>query len=174
MTRIGLLLAALTFALVACESGRGDGSPPGDAPPGGTEKEKEKVVKSDEEWRAILTPEEYRILRQKGTERPGTGEYEHTTTPGTYVCKGCGQPLFSSGEKFDSGCGWPAFSAPLGDGEVTEQPDLSLGMRRVEILCSRCDGHLGHVFEDGPAPTGLRYCVNSASLRLVEEEDGSE
>jgi peptide-methionine (R)-S-oxide reductase len=170
--RIGCaFLAALALGLGACES-RGAGA---DARKG-VEQEpgKEKVVKSDAEWREILTPEEYRVLREKGTERPGTGEYEHTSTPGTYVCKGCGQPLFSSESKFDSGCGWPAFSAAIGEENVDEQADLSLGMRRVEILCSRCQGHLGHVFEDGPAPTGLRYCVNSASLRLVENGDEDE
>lgn len=124
------------------------------------------VVKTEAEWKKILTPEQYRILREKGTERAFTGEYNDTKTPGTYVCAGCGQPLFSSEHKFDSGSGWPSFYKPIESDNVDTETDRAFGMVRTEILCSRCGGHLGHVFEDGPKPTGLRYCVNSASLEL--------
>jgi peptide-methionine (R)-S-oxide reductase len=126
----------------------------------------EKVIKTEEAWRKELSPEQYRILREKGTETPFTGEYETTTTPGTYRCAACGQELFESETKFDSGCGWPSFYQPAADGKIDEQLDTSHGMRRVEVTCSRCGGHLGHVFPDGPRPTGLRYCINSASLKL--------
>lgn len=125
-----------------------------------------KVRKSESEWRAELTPMQYAVLREKATERPFTGEYEHEKRQGVYACAGCGQPLFGSEAKFDSGCGWPSFTAPIEDGHVEEARDASHGMIRTEILCSKCDGHLGHVFPDGPGPTGLRYCVNSASLKL--------
>ena len=127
-----------------------------------------KVQKSDAEWRAELTPEQYHVLREKGTERPFSGEYDHTFEPGTYHCAGCGAELFSSETKYDSGCGWPAFSA-AGDGAIDEETDTTYGMIRTEVMCARCGGHLGHVFPDGPAPTGTRYCINSAALRLEEE-----
>jgi peptide-methionine (R)-S-oxide reductase len=128
-----------------------------------------KLVRSDAEWRTILSPEQYRVLREKGTEAPFSGEYDHVFEPGTYRCAGCGAELFRSEAKFDSGCGWPAFSAPTTDEVIDEHTDSSYGMRRTEVTCSACGGHLGHVFEDGPAPTGLRYCINSASLNLDEE-----
>ena len=126
----------------------------------------EKIEKTEAEWRKELTQEQYRVLREKGTERPYTGEYEDVTTPGVYKCAACGQELFLSDSKFDSGCGWPSFFQPATADNVDSHEDNSFGMRRVEVTCSRCGGHLGHVFPDGPRPTGLRYCINSASLKL--------
>ena len=128
-----------------------------------------RVVKSDAEWRTELSPEAYRVLRGKGTELPFTGEYDHVFEPGTYHCAGCGAELFQSEAKYDSGCGWPAFFAPADGDVVDEEVDSSHGMVRTEVLCASCGGHLGHVFEDGPHPTGLRYCINSAALNLEEK-----
>ena len=129
----------------------------------------EKIQKSEEQWRAELTPEQYRVLREKGTERPFTGEYDHVFEEGTYRCAGCGTEVFRSETKYDSGCGWPAFSAPASGEAVDEETDVSYGMVRTEVMCAACGGHLGHVFPDGPHPTGIRYCINSAALRLEEE-----
>ena len=128
-----------------------------------------KIEKTEEQWRRELTPEQYRVLREKGTEPPFTGEYDHVFDGGTYRCAGCGEPLFTSETKYDSGCGWPAFSAPADVVAIDEEVDTTHGMVRTEVLCASCGGHLGHVFPDGPAPTGLRYCINSAALRLEEE-----
>jgi len=127
-----------------------------------------KIQKSDSEWRAELTPEQYHVLRQKGTERPFTGEHDHSFESGTYRCAGCGAELFSSDAKYDSGCGWPAFFEAAEGAAVDEETDVSHGMTRTEALCASCGGHLGHVFPDGPHPTGLRYCINSAALKLDE------
>jgi peptide-methionine (R)-S-oxide reductase len=127
-----------------------------------------KVVKTESEWRAQLGPEQYRILREKGTEAPFSGEYDHVFEPGTYHCAGCGAELFASEAKFDSGCGWPAFYEPAAGGALEEETDTSYGMVRTEVMCASCGGHLGHVFPDGPHPTGLRYCINSAALKLEE------
>ena len=128
-----------------------------------------RVVKSEAQWRAELDPEAYRVLREKGTEAPFTGEYDHVFEPGTYKCAGCGAELFTSEAKYDSGCGWPAFYAPAGEDVIDEETDSSYGMVRTEVTCATCGGHLGHVFPDGPHPTGLRYCINSAALKLEEE-----
>jgi peptide-methionine (R)-S-oxide reductase len=130
----------------------------------------EKIQKPDSEWQKQLTPNQYYVTRQKGTEPPFTGEYESTDTPGTYKCVCCGTPLFRSETKFHSGCGWPSFTAPLENQAVDEETDTSHGMVRTEVKCSRCDAHLGHVFEDGPGPTGLRYCINSLSLALDKDK----
>jgi peptide-methionine (R)-S-oxide reductase len=131
----------------------------------------EKVVKSIEEWRRQLTPEQYRIARMKGTERPFTGAYHATKEPGVYHCVCCGQPLFDAVTKFDSGTGWPSFYAPIEGEAVATETDRSMFMVRTEVLCNRCDAHLGHVFPDGPEPSGQRYCMNSAALKLVPKLD---
>jgi len=130
----------------------------------------EKVKKTEGEWRAQLSPAQFNVMREKGTERAFSGQYWDEHASGTYVCAGCGQPLFDAATKFDSGTGWPSFYQPIAEGSVETETDRSLGMARTEALCSKCDAHLGHVFEDGPKPTGLRFCMNSASLKLTPKK----
>lgn len=130
-----------------------------------------EVNRSEDEWRQILTPQQFHILREKGTDRPFIGKYYRTTDAGVYECAACGNELFTSDMKFDSDCGWPSFDKAIEGGKIKTAQDLSYGMVRTEILCARCGGHLGHLFEDGPTETGLRYCVNSTSLNFVKEEE---
>jgi peptide-methionine (R)-S-oxide reductase len=130
----------------------------------------EKIEKTEEEWKKTLTPEQYHVLREKGTERPFTGEYADTHDDGMYRCAGCGNPLFSSDTKYESGSGWPSFYEPVAKDAVETETDRKFGMTRNEVLCAKCGGHLGHVFPDGPQPTGLRYCMNSAALKLETKD----
>ena len=135
---------------------------------------KSKVKKSDDDWRKVLTPEEYDVLRLKGTDPPFTGKYVNNHEKGIYRCAGCGQVLFDSDTKFDSGSGWPSFWKPISKERIQEETDRSHGMERVEVLCKNCGGHLGHVFEDGPKPTGLRYCINSSALRFKSKKSNKK
>ena len=141
-------------------------SPKGDAP---QEASRAAIRKTEAEWRQTLTPEQFHVMREKGTERAFAGEYWNAKTPGVYRCAGCGEPLFASEAKFDSGCGWPSFSAPMNETGVGSQEDRSHGLVRTEVQCAKCGSHLGHVFDDGPGPTGLRYCINSICLKLDEK-----
>ena len=140
--------------------------------PSTTDLKPHDLPESEEQWRERLTPEQYRILRQQGTERAFTGEYWDNHESGVYLCAGCGQELFDSETKFESGSGWPSFYAPADESQVEEQRDTSHGMIRTEVRCSRCGGHLGHLFPDGPRPTGQRYCINSASLKFEPKDEG--
>jgi len=132
-----------------------------------------EIEKTDEEWKGVLTPEQFRVLRQAGTEHAFSGEYWDSHEQGIYRCAGCGEELFDSSTKFDSGCGWPSFYEGLDAEKIEEHEDTSFGMRRVEVVCKKCGGHLGHVFPDGPKPTGMRYCINSASLKFDKSTGGS-
>ena len=132
--------------------------------------DKHEVVKSEEEWKKTLTPEQYQVLREKGTERPFTGKYWNHHEDGTYTCAACGQELFKSNTKFDSDCGWPSFWDAVDKSKIETRDDFSFGMHRIEVVCRRCGGHLGHLFNDGPNPTGQRYCINSASLNFKKQE----
>ena len=123
-------------------------------------------IKSEKEWKEILSPEEYKVLREKGTERPFTGKYWNNFEEGVYKCTACGEVLFDSSTKFDAGCGWPSFSDIISNNKIITKDDLSYGMHRIEVMCVNCGGHLGHVFDDGPKPTGLRYCINSVSIKF--------
>jgi methionine-R-sulfoxide reductase len=157
-----LLIPALIFVSVGYSCSQPKSKP--EIPNTKTTMTTEKINKSEEDWKKELSPEQYHILRNKGTERPFTGKYDKFNEKGSYVCAACGNPLFDSDAKFDAGCGWPSFFKSLDSTKITLQADNSLGVARTEIMCARCGGHLGHVFDDGPAPTGLRYCVNSISL----------
>jgi len=134
----------------------------------------DKLILSDDEWKRRLSREEYEVLRHHGTERAGSGCFLGTKEPGTYVCAGCGNPLFPAGTKFESGTGWPSFNQPVGADAVVQVEDHSYGMSRIEVRCARCDGHLGHVFPDGPPPTGLRYCMNSVAMRHIPQGEAIE
>jgi peptide-methionine (R)-S-oxide reductase len=161
-----ILLLLIAVPAVALAASSPTPMPAGSKPavPTKTEAPVGRVTKSEEEWKKLLTPQQYHVLREKGTEIAFTGKYWNEHAAGTYVCAACGLELFNSNTKFDSGTGWPSFWAPIAKNHVVEIADHSLGMERIEVNCARCGGHLGHVFDDGPAPTGLRYCMNSVSL----------
>ena len=169
-------LAAAGFLLAGCGASHVSNPPASDTKPALTastnqQTMNEPITRTDEEWKKLLTPEQYRVLRQKGTERAFTGEFWNTKDKGAYRCAACGEELFVSDTKYDSGCGWPSFFQPASSNKITEAEDNTLGMKRVEVMCSKCGGHLGHVLDDGPHPTGLRYCINAASLKFEPKKD---
>src|SRR5262245_7123941 len=164
---VAVIAVAALLALAGRRAAAGPGSAAGAKSAKGEGKVTYEVTKTDEEWRQTLTPEQYHILREKGTERAFTGALWDNHAKGTYVCAADGQPLFSSDTKFESGTGWPSFWKPISKDAVRTESDWSWGMKRTEVVCSRCGGHLGHVFDDGPPPTGLRYCMNSGAMKFV-------
>lgn len=170
---LGLLVVVAAFAMLYLNRTASASLPPAERKPT-TMNEGRKVNKTDSEWRQQLTPEQYRILREKGTERAFTGKYWNHKEDGTYSCAACGEELFRSTTKYDSGCGWPSFYDAMDKSKIEFKEDRSYGMIRTEVLCKACGGHLGHLFEDGPAPTGQRYCINSASIDFQKKDEAKK